>query len=173
MLAWGVCNIGGCSVLPEGTDLQEVMETLIRFAAQEESLSLQSAVMNTTTVVLRADAGRNFSVPVEDLSFAVEEGRTDFVRSRGLRTLARLAEDDNVRAYLLRWARAERGPPLFPDLPEQIADRLYYIESIVSADLLRAALESDLSQVRNAKVRCLVENRGNPLDGIARRCPGW
>jgi hypothetical protein len=162
---------GDCPVLPpDETDLNVVLDNLVRWAADQGEPALANGLMRGLNVGLVVHSERlGLDIPLTALSYAVSEGRNDRTRGYSLRTLKRLAEDPLVRSQLLQWAREPQGPPLFPDLPEKIARSLYHVVSINRADLLRGELEAEPSRIRNARVRCWAEGKDRP--GAGRR-PG-
>lgn len=110
------------------------------------------------------------SAPVDALILAVEQGRSGHTRSSALWTMTELLPNAEVHAYLLRWARALHGPPAFPQLPVEIARRIYaYLDDEGRAEFLKA-LESDVDLVQNPMARCWIESRGPP-DEIPTREP--
>lgn len=175
IIAEGV--FGDCPVFPrDETDLNALLDDLVRWAAGQDNPALAYGLMMELTVGLVVHGERlGLEIPLPALRYAVSEARSDRARGYALRTLKRLGDDPLVRSQLLAWAREEQGPPLFPDLPEQIARSLYHVVSIRGADLLRAELEGDPSRIRNARVRCWAEGRDRPgagrLPGATTLCP--
>ncbi len=175
IIAAGV--FGDCPALPrDEIDLNAVLDDLVRWAAGQDNPALANGLMRGLHVGLMVHGERlGLEIPLPALRFAVSEARSDRARGYALRTLKRLGDDPLVRSQLLAWARKEQGPPLFPDLPEQIARSLYHVVSIRGADLLRAELEGDPSRIRNARVRCWAEGRDRPgagrLPGATNVCP--
>lgn len=185
-----------CPALAEDQDLQAAMVDLIRFmVAQNDGfltrnilsgvrLALKKAERRETAPTIRMgtffpDRRWTFtpgplSAPVDALILAVEQGRSGHTRSSALWTMTELLPNAEVHAYLLRWARALRGPPTFPQLPEEIAQKIYISPNDEDQAEFRRALESDLELVQNPMARCWVESRGPPSDVPTRepRCGG-
>lgn len=161
--------------LPQDADLQAVMEDLVRFVADQGVPALNRGFFMAIGRMIRVDdeGEEQRELPMDAMAYAVEEGRTEQGRGHALYTLWQLADAPQVTAYLLSRARAPRGPPAWPELPWEIVRRVYFGPSERDA-ALRAALESDLSRIRNPRARCVVEHRGRldgPPGGLP-RCPG-
>ncbi len=147
-----------CSRLEEGEDRQVVLEELIRFSA-DQSAGLHRGVMRATSVILQLSRDKyGLDVPVEALTYALEEGATEVTRDITLASLLRRVDIPEIHDLLLDRARAPRGPPRFPDLPEVIVERAYF--SLGAESPFRAALEEHPDQIKNPRARCLVEERG-------------
>lgn len=150
-----------CPLLTAEHDLGEALDELIRFAAAHTSGPLQRGIFGGVAEALRVHRSERAApeIPLTAMALAMEQGNTPHGRGLALWHLLRLAEDGAVQAYLLRQARAPEGPPAWPDLPQAIVDQAYFSASERNAGL-RAALEADLSLVRNPTARCLVNARG-------------
>jgi|GEM_PF-4169575 len=147
-----------CTRLEEGEDYQEVLEELIRFSA-DQGASLHHGMMMETAVILLVSRDKYaLDIPVEALTYALEEGATEWTRDYTLASLLRRVDIPEIHDLLLDRARAPRGPPRFPDLPEVIVERVYF--SMGAESPFRAALEEHPDQIRNPRARCLVEERG-------------
>lgn len=172
---------GSCPILQEDVDLQHAAEELTRFVTGlgEGRRLLQRGVLDGLRSALSApDPDRPIpiidnpwnhteeyhpytpeaiSLPMEALTHAVEQGATRTVRGLAMSTLASL-DEPRAFEYVLRWARARRGPPGYPNLPEQLASMVYPPDIVPTPDSpLRRALESDPSRIMNPTVRCWAE----------------
>lgn len=150
-----------CRQLPADEDLQRVLDELIRFVALEAEPFLSRQFFMAVRVALRNSERSGFEVPLETLAYVVEEGPTLHVRDYALHTLESVADDPRVRMYVLRWARAPRGPDGWPRLPQLIA-RGIYTGSFENHEKLRADLERNPSLILNPQVQCWVENGDVP-----------
>lgn len=152
-----------CHLLPQDEDLDEVLDELIRFVALQDDPDLHREFFGgVRTSIIPASDRSHREIPLNALIFAIEEGRSGQARGVALSTLERLADDPRVFALLLEWARAETGPPRFPNRPQVIAGSVYVMEAMRNAEAFRAALEADLSLIRNPRVRCLAERNMLP-----------
>lgn len=153
-----------CHILPEDEDLDQVLDELIRFVVVQPDPDLHLWFFTGVSPILNRAADRpSREIPLDALVFAVEEGRSNQARGRAVGTLERRANDPEVFALLLEWARAESGPPAYPNLPEVIAGSVYVMEAMRNAEAFRAALESDLSLIRNPR----EEGRSGQASGVA------
>jgi hypothetical protein len=157
--------IPGCTFLREDVDRQEAMAQLIRFAVQQDDPILEAFVLAGVREALSHPGTAMLEVPLGALAEAVEDAGSWVAAAN----LFLLADDPAVGGYLLRWARAESGPPAIPTWPEEVVSRLIRLPTPTS-EPLRAALFSDLSLIRNPRARCLVENRDRH-DHLPPVCP--
>jgi hypothetical protein len=153
-----------CPVLTVDDDLDFALAELIEFTVEVGNPVLELGVFRGVrgAVLMQPAEGRApRPIPLAALAAAVEHGRTEHGRGHALWTLFRLAEHDEARGYLLAQARAEGGPPAWPDLPADLVDQLYLTQFEQHADV-RAELEREPSLIRDRVARCLVENRDMP-----------
>lgn len=185
-----------CPALRPDEDLHAAIDEMIRFVADlgDERRDLQREFFMSLNVALKQqdiprppiplmDGRRRpqgtytpvrVSLPLEALIYAVERGTA----AGALSTLLAFQHVPEVRSYLLRRARAERGPASAPGLPRQIMRMVYPPDGIPTPyPELAADLEADPSLVRN-RLRCWVERGRRPdLDrppvapGEPPRCP--
>lgn len=180
-MAWeGAPNIGGlvsralspggppsCPALSEGIDLAEAADALVRFVAAENDPALNLEFYEGLIVAVRRSqrVGGRPILPLDALSDAVENTTSGSV----VYTLGRLADLPQVRSYLLRMMRAERGPPSRPDLPEGLARFFSRWQSQVDEELRREFSRAP-EQVRNPRARCWAEVMAGRRE--SRECEG-
>jgi hypothetical protein len=158
--------VTGCTFIPPVEDPEDLMRRLVELAAAEGSPRLARGVFLAVHVLARR-AQDPIPPPMDALVDAVETGRTQPVRGLALRRFLSFGDRPEVRSQILVWARAERGPPAFPFLPDRLYRDLNRGNVPVGASILEE-LEADLEAIGNPAVRCRIENRhlepysGNP-----------
>lgn len=147
-----------CPLLVDQIEPQTVVEELIHFASTNRSLSagVSSALFTGLRGALRSST-TTLALPIRALAVAVEEGASPRVQGEALRTIQAFAGSPLAASQLLTWARAERGPPSLPDLPERVVTGAYFAVRMEDSERFRATLEAAPELILNARVRCWVE----------------
>jgi hypothetical protein len=145
-----------CPILRADQNPRQVLDQLVRFAVGQRNAYLADRFFIGLAAGLLGLEERGLPRPVsiDLLRFAVENGR-DPGRTFALRTAEALTQTPEVRALLLNWARAPRGPASWPELPEVVITRMHLSpESRVLLDDLRA----EPQRIRNTEARCLAQH---------------
>jgi hypothetical protein len=166
----------GCAFIPPVEDPEALVRRLVELAASEGLPRLARGVFLAVHVLARRSQDP-IPPPMDALVDAVETGRTQPIRGLALRRVLSFGDQPEVRSQILVWARAERGPPAFPFLPDRLYRDLNRGNVPVGASILEQ-LEADLEAIGNPAVRCRMENRhlepysGNPARPTLRtECP--
>jgi hypothetical protein len=144
----------GCTLLLLSIDRQHAMERLITFAGEHIDPHVEALVLRGISEALADPGQAELEIPLPVLANRIEQAGSRSAASMLLRS----ADHTAVRDYLLSWARAEHGPPGRPNLPSELVQVLIQFPAS-SQEALRAEVISNLSLLRNARARCLVENR--------------
>lgn len=159
-----------CGVLRHDVDIPEAVDELVRFVALRGDPSLDGHFfggLGDVLLVAQRGAGRSMPVPMGAIRFAVEQ-----TESTGVITLLRrMADQPQIRAYLLTLLRAERGPGSRANLPEVLVE-VFVRFPTPKEEALLAELRTNPSLVRNARARCLVERGWGPDHGPPNCPPG-
>jgi hypothetical protein len=149
--------LSGCAFIPPVEDPEALMVRLVDLAASEGSPGLADGVF-TAVAVLSQRQQDPIAPPLDALVAAVETGRTQPVRGLALWRVLRFGDKPEVRSQVLDWARAERGPPEFPDLPDRVYRNLN-MGGIPGGSEALEELSSDPGAIQNPAVRCRIQNR--------------
>lgn len=165
----------GCPQLPLDTDLNAVMDDLLRWSVHQDSDGLESTVLYGVLGALRdrqrprptifvvQDVFRpaesripyqppRLRIPVEALRYGVEHDAAN--STNVIRHLA--VEEPQVADLLLEMARAPEGPPSRPDLPAGVVEVLFRFPQ-TGEDAIRAELARAPGLIRHPRARCIVE----------------
>lgn len=115
------------------------------------------------------------AVPLQALTDVVERGAWPQAQGGAVRALQLLSDRPEVAAYLVDLARREQGPAGYPELPLVLIESAWNGHIMPGADEIRRTLSARPDLIRNATVRCMVENpaafdRELP-PGLQVRCP--